>query len=154
MGADELLDELVERLDDLARDGVGLDEPGGVGLPDVVRDEAQLAADADGVASREVELGGDAMGVEGPEVVAVQVGDDLGVGGLACRDDKNSRQRQAVAQDGLGLGKLGLDLGGGGEAEGDAADLGELEPALAGDGLPSATGERGTAGDWASCARP
>jgi hypothetical protein len=140
VGADELLDELVEGLDDLARDGVGLDEAGGVGLPDVMRDEARLAADEDAMAPDQVELDGDAMGVEGPEVMAVEMDDDLSVGGFARRNREDSRKGESVAKERLGLGQPGLDLGGGGKAEGDAADLGQLEPAFAGDGRGFARG--------------
>jgi hypothetical protein len=39
------------------------------------------------------------------------------------------------ADEGVGLDELRLDLGGGGEAKGDAVDLGQLERALARDGI-------------------
>ena len=81
-----------------------------------------------------MELGGDALDVERPEVMTLEPSDDHGVEGLARIDHGQAGGGEAVAQQGLGLGQLGFDAGIGGDAQGDAPDLGELEGAVAGSG--------------------
>jgi hypothetical protein len=130
-----MLDEFVERLDDLARNGLGLYEASGVGLPNVVRNQAQLTAEPDMVLTDEMDLDRHAMSIEGSEVMAVEMGGHLGIGRLARLDHADASGSQSLPDECVGLGKLRLDLGRGGETKGDAVDLGQLERALARDGV-------------------
>jgi hypothetical protein len=130
-----VLDEFVECLDDLARNGLGLHEASGIGLPDIVGNQTQVVAEPDMVLADKMEFDCHTMSIEGPEVMAVEMGGHLGIGGLARLDYADAGSSQALADEGVGLDELRLDLGGGGEAKGDAVDLGQLERALARDGI-------------------